>query len=408
MSTIKQEAQRCLKCKKPQCAMHCPVETPVPQVMELFLNGQTKEAGEMLFRNNPLTAVTAIVCPHERNCTGHCVLGNKGEPVEFFRIEQYISRFYLETFEAPEIQKNGIKIAVVGGGPAGIAMSMMAALKGYEVTLFEAQDNLGGVLRYGIPAFRLPKDILDMYKDILLSLGVHFRPNTRLGASIGLKDLFPDGYKAVFIAAGTGRPNRLGLLGETLGHVHFAIDYLKSPENFQLGRRVAIIGAGNVAIDAARTVIRREHSHAMIINYKGAEEMPANHEEIELAELDGVEFMHYAQAVRILDDAVRCVRVNRVELEDGNVVYEEDFADTFDVPIDSVILAIGQGPGADVNSSVLEVTKKGLIIVDEWGETNLNGVFAAGDIVTGPRTVVEAIASTKKAFQRMDEYLQQG
>ena len=407
MSTFKQEALRCLRCKKPQCALNCPVETPVPQVMELFLNGQTKEAGEMLFLNNPLTAVTAIVCPHERNCTGHCVLGNKGEPVEFFRIEQYISRFYLETFEAPEIQKNGIKIAVVGGGPAGIAMSMMAALKGYEVTLFEAQDNLGGVLRYGIPAFRLPKDILDMYKDILLSLGVHFRPNTRFGASIGITDLFPDGYKAVFIAAGTGRPNRLGLLGETLGHVHFAIDYLKSPENFHLGKRVAVIGAGNVAIDAARTVIRREHAHAMILNYKGEAEMPANHDEVELAELDGVEFMHYAQAVRIMDDAVRCVRVNRIEAEDGSVTFEEDFADTFDVPVDSVILAIGQGPGADVNASALEVDKKGLIVVNEWGETNLKGVFAAGDIVTGPRTVVEASASTKKAFQRMEEYLQQ-
>ena len=408
MSTVKQEALRCLRCKKPQCALNCPVETPIPQVMELFLNGQTKEAGEMLFRNNPLTAVTAIVCPHERNCTGHCVLGNKGEPVEFFRIEQYISRFYLETFEAPEILKNGIKIAVVGGGPAGIAMSMMAALKGYEVTLFEAQDNLGGVLRYGIPAFRLPKDKLDMYKDILLSLGVHFRPNTRLGASIGLMDLFPDGYKAVFIAAGTGRPNRLGLLGETLGHVHFAVDYLKSPENFHLGRQVAVVGAGNVAIDAARTVIRREHAHAMIINFKGEEEMPANRDEVEMAEMDGVEFMHHAQAVRIMDDAVRCVRVNRIEAEDGSVTYEEDFADTFDVPVDSVILAIGQGPGADVNASALEVDKKGLIVVNEWGETNLQGVYAAGDIVTGPRTVVEAIASTKKAFQRMEEYLQQG
>lgn len=407
MSSIKQEALRCLKCKKPQCAMHCPVETPIPQVMELFLNGEIKQAGEILFRNNPLTAVTAIVCPHERNCTGHCVLENKGTPVEFFRIEQYISRFYLETFEEPEIQKNGIKIAVVGGGPAGIAMSLMAALKGYEVTLFEAQDNLGGVLRYGIPAFRLPKDILDMYKDILLRLGVHFRPNTRLGYSIGIKDLFPDGYKAVFIAAGTGRPNKLGLLGETLGHVHFAVDYLKSPGNYSLGSRVAVIGAGNVAIDAARTAIRREHSHVTILNFKGEEEMPANRDEIELAELDGVEFMHYAQAVRIMDDAVRCVRVNRVEAEDGSVIYDEDFTDTFDVPVDSVILAIGQRPGAELNTASLDLTSKGLVAVNDWNETNLKGVFAAGDIVTGPRTVIEAIAATKTAFQRMEEYLQQ-
>lgn len=406
MSSIKQEAQRCLKCKKAQCSLNCPVETPVPQVMELFLNGEIKQAGEVLFLNNPLSAVTAVVCPHERNCTGHCVLGNKGMPVEFFRIEQYISRFYLETFEEPEVLKNGIKVAVVGGGPAGIAMAMMSALKGYEVTLFEAQDNLGGVLRYGIPAFRLPKDLLDMYKDILVRLGVHFRPNTRLGESIGITDLFPDGYKAVFIAAGTGRPNKLGLLGETLGHVHFAIDYLKSPENFQLGSHVAVVGAGNVAVDAARTAIRQGHSHVTILNYKGEEEMPANHDEIELAEIDGVEFMHHAQAVRILDNAVRCVRVNKIEVEDGSVVFEEDFTDTFDVQADSVILAIGQGPGADLNTGALQLTKKGLLIVNEWGETNLNGVFAAGDIVTGPRTVVEAVASTKKAFQRMEEFLQ--
>lgn len=406
MSSIKQEALRCLKCKKAQCSLNCPVETPVPQVMELFLNGEIKQAGELLFMNNPLSAVTAVVCPHERNCTGHCVLGNKGMPVEFFRIEQYISRFYLETFETPEIEKNGIKIAVVGGGPAGIAMSLLTALKGYEVTLFEAQENLGGVLRYGIPAFRLPKDLLDMYKDILQRLGVHLRPNTRLGSSIGIADLFPDGYKAVFIAAGTGRPNKLGLLGETLGHVHFAIDYLKSPENYKLGSRVAVVGAGNVAVDAARTAIRQGHSHVTILNYKGEEEMPANRDEIELAEIDGVEFLHHAQAVRILDDAVRCVRVNKIEVEDGSVVFEEDYSDTFDVPTDSVVLAIGQGPGADLNTGALELTKKGLLVVNDWGETNIEGVYAAGDIVTGPRTVVEAIASTKKAFQRMEEFLQ--
>ena len=406
MSSIKKEAERCLKCKNPMCSANCPVGTAVPEVMQLFLDGEIGKAGEKLFLNNPLSAVTSIICPHERNCAGHCVLGIKSQPVEFYRVEQYVSRFFLETFEVPEIERNGIKAAVVGAGPAGISMSMQLLLAGYDVTLFEAQDKLGGVLRYGIPPFRLDRDILDMYMDILLRLGVHFRPNTRIGTSIQIQDLFPDGYKAVFVAAGTGRPNKLGLLGETLGHVHFAIDYLKSPETFRLGSKVAIVGAGNVAIDAARTAIRREHSHVTILHFMGEEDMTANNDEIEMAEIDGVEFIHYAQAVRILEDRVRCVRVNRVEHEDGSVTFEEDYTETFDVPAESVILAIGQGPGADLNTGSIKVDQRGLFEVNEFGETTIPGVFAAGDIVTGPRTVVEAVAFTKKVFPKMVEYLQ--
>ena len=405
MSSIKKEAERCLKCKNPRCAANCPVATPIPQVMQLFLDGEIEEAGRVLFENNPLTAVTSIICPHERNCAGHCVLGIKSTPVEFYRIEEYISRFYLETMTVPEIEKNGIKVAVAGAGPAGLAMSLMLLAKGYDVTLFEAQDDIGGVLRYGIPPFRLPRDLLDMYKDVLLRMGVRFRPNTRIGTNLQIADLFPDGYKAVFVAAGTGRPNRLGLLGETLGHVHFAIDYLKSPDTFRLGNRVAVVGAGNVAIDAARTAIRRERSHVTILHFMGEEDMTANRDEVEMAEIDGVEFVHYAQAVRITDEGVRCVRVNRIEKEDGSVSFEEDYTETFDVPADSVILAIGQGPGADVNAGSIKVTQRGFLEVNEFGETNTPGVYAAGDIVTGPKTVVEAVAFAKKVFPHMEEYL---
>lgn len=405
MSTIKQEATRCLKCKKAQCSMHCPVATDVPKVMELFLNGGIKEAGALLFMNNPLSAVTSVICPHERNCTGHCVLGRKGEPVQFYRVEEYISRFFLETAEIPPIEKNGIKIAVAGSGPAGITMSLLLLLYGYDVTLFEAQDDIGGVLRYGIPPFRLSRELLDLYKDIMLRMGLHLRPNTRIGSNIMIDDLFPDGYKAVFVSTGTGRPNKLGLIGETLGHVHFAVDYLKTPEAFQLGSRVAIVGAGNVAIDAARTAIRRNHAHVTILHFMGEDDMTANSDEIEMAQIDGVEFVHYAQTVRILENAVRCVRVNRVENEDGSVSFEEDYSDTFDVPADSVIIAIGQGPGADTRAAGVRLTQRGLLDVNEWGETDTPGVFAAGDIVSGPRTVVEAVAFTKKVFQRMQEYL---
>ncbi|MBQ6520721.1 MAG: FAD-dependent oxidoreductase [Anaerolineaceae bacterium] len=405
MYSIKQEATRCLKCKKAQCAAHCPVSTDIPRVMELFLNGGIKQAGEILFLNNPLSAITSVICPHERNCTGHCVLGKKGEPIQFYNVESYISRFYLETTDIPKIEKNGIKIAVAGSGPAGITMSILLLLNGYDVTMFEAQDNIGGVLRYGIPPFRLPRELLDIYKDVMLRLGLHFRPNTRIGSNIMIDDLFPDGYKAVFVSTGTGRPNKLGLLGETLGHVHFAVDYLKSPEAFRLGNQVAIVGAGNVAIDAARTAIRRNHSHVTILHFKGENDMSANQDEIEMAEIDGVEFIHYAQAVRILENAVRCVRVKRIENEDGSISFEEDYTEVFDVPADSVIIAIGQGPGADMQAAGVKLTQRGLLEVNEWGETDTPGVFAAGDIVSGPRTVVEAVAFTKKVFGRMEEYL---
>lgn len=405
MSTIKSEAERCLKCKVPGCSKGCPVSTSVPQVFTLFLDGRLKEAGEMLFNNNPLSAVTSIICPHERNCTGHCVLGKKSQPVEFYKAEQYISRFYLETFQPPLIEKNGKKVGVVGAGPAGMTMSIILALKGYSITLFEAMDSIGGALRYGIPEFRLPKSILDLYKKILDSLDVKFRPNTRIGINITTEDMFLDGYDAIFICTGTGRPNRLGLLGETLGHVHFAIDYLKSPDAYKLGKKVAIIGAGNVAIDAARTAIRKEHSEATILHFMGEEEMTANKSEVEMAMIDGVKILHHCQAVRITNDFVKCVKVEKIIAEDGSVSFVEDFQSSFEVPADSVIIAIGQGPGADVVSGgSVKVTRRGLLHVDEFGRTSQKGVFAAGDIVTGPKTVVEAIAFAKKASAKIEEY----
>lgn len=405
MSTIKSEASRCLKCKVPGCSKGCPVSTPVPQVLTLFLDGKLKEAGEMLFNNNPLSALTSIICPHERNCKGHCVLGKKGQPVEFYKVEQYVSRFYLDTFQRPLIEKNGKKVAVVGAGPAGLTMSIILALKGYSITLFEAMDSIGGALRYGIPEFRLPKNILDLYGEILDSLYVKFRPNTRIGTNISTEDMFMDGYDAIFICTGTCRPNRLGLLGETLGHVHFAIDYLKSPDAYKLGKRVAIIGAGNVALDAARTAIRKEHAEVTVLNYKGAEEVAADKSEVEMGIIDGVKLLHNCQAVRITDDFVKCVKVEKIIAEDGSVSFKEDFKSSFEVPADSVIIAIGQGPGADVvNVGSAKVTQKGLLEVDEFGRTSEKGVFAAGDIVTGPKTVVEAVAFAKKASAKIEEY----
>lgn len=385
------------------CAMHCPVGTPIPEVMNLFLEGKTYEAGELLFKNNPLTAITSVVCPHLSNCYGHCVLGKKSTPVEFYEIEKYISSFYLETFEVPEIEKNGKKIAVIGSGPAGLTMAMKMLLKGYDVTIFEEGDKIGGVLRYGIPDFRLPKDIIDKYMDILLKLGLKFRPNTKIGNALTIEDLLLDGYKAVFVAIGTAVPRKLGLLGETLGNCFFAVNYLRSPESHYIGKNICVVGAGNVAMDAARSAIRKNHSNVTILNSRDAESMSASRDEIEMAEIEGVQFMHFAQTIKIEDDGVVCVRVNKIETEDG-VKYEEDYTDTFKVPCDSVILAIGQGPGAEVRES-MQTDERGFLTANEFGETDVPGVYAAGDIVTGPKTVVQAVAFAREVAERIDEYV---
>ena len=403
--TLKSEAERCLKCKVPRCSKGCPVSTSVPQAMGLFLDGRLTEAGALLFNNNPLSAICSTVCPHETNCAGHCVLGKKGQPVEFFRIEQYISQFYIETFKPEKIKRNGKKIAVVGAGPAGLTLSIMLSLRGYRLTLFEAMDSIGGALRYGIPDFRLSRSKLDFYRAILDSLGVRFRPNTRIGTNITPEDMFIDGYDAIFIATGAELPHRLGLLGETLGHVHFAVDYLKSPDSYRLGRKVAIVGAGNVALDAARTAIRKEHSEVTILHFMGEEDMTASRAEVEMALIDGVRFRHHCQAIRIMDDCVVWVRVNKVVDPDGGVSFEEDFQASSKVKADSVIIAIGQGPGADaVSGGSVKVTQRGLLEVDESGRTSKEGVFAAGDVVTGSKTVVEAVAFAKKAAEAIDEY----
>ena len=403
MSSIREEAERCLRCKIPQCSKACPVSTPTPQVMELVLDGRLPEAGALLFENNPLSAVCSVVCPHQNNCFGHCVLGRKGQPVEFYRVEEYTSQFYLETYEPRPAAPNGMTIAVVGAGPAGITAALVLAARGYGVTLFDAMDAIGGALRYGIPEFRLHHAKLDHYRRILEALGVKFRPNTRIGPYLTGEDLFNDGYDSVFVASGAVRPHRLGLLGETLGHVAFAVDYLRSPDSYRLGRKVVVVGAGNVAVDAARTALRRGSAAVTILNFMGPEEVAAYQDEVELALLDGVRFLHYSKAIRITSAAVTWVKVDRVIGADGAVSFEDDFQVSGEEEADAVIIAVGQGPGADLPSSGLEVTESGLLAIDEAGTTSRPRVFAAGDIVTGPRTVVEAVAHAKVAVEALDE-----
>jgi len=227
---IIEEAKRCLQCKNPKCKQGCPVNTSIPEVIQLLLNSDIKKAGEMLFNNNPLSVICSLVCPHENQCEGNCVLGMKGSPVQISSIENYISSYYLNSSSLEKNERLNKRVAIIGSGPAGITIAFMLSLKGYDVTIFEAHDKIGGVLRYGIPEFRLPKIILDKLKDKLIELGVKIRPNTLIGPVININTLERDGYEAIFIGTGVWNPNTLNIKGESLGHVHYAIDYLKNPK----------------------------------------------------------------------------------------------------------------------------------------------------------------------------------
>ena len=338
------EANRCLKCKVPKCKKACPISTDIPTIMKLFLDGNEDEAGKVLFENNPLSAICSVVCPHENNCYGNCVLGIKKNPISFFKIEQYISGNYVKSREINRPEKNGMKIAVIGAGPAGISMSIFMAEKGFDVTLMEAQNQIGGVLRYGIPDFRLPRERVDSYRDVLRRLGVTVKPNCHIGSNLLLEDMFIDGYDAIFLAVGTAKPNRLGLLGETLGHVHFAIDFLKSPSSYDLGKTVAVIGVGNVAMDVARTALRQEGvEKVMLLNNRGEEGITATKVEYEETLEEGAEFKHLISVLRITEDGLIAVDVDAVQTENG-IVYEENMLSRHNIKADSVILSVGYTP----------------------------------------------------------------
>jgi glutamate synthase (NADPH/NADH) small chain len=406
MEELLAEANRCLKCKVPKCKKACPISTDIPTIMKLFLEGNEHEAGKTLFENNPLSAICSIVCPHENNCYGNCVLGIKQTPISFYKIEQHVSGKYIQNCEVEPVEKNGMKIAVIGAGPAGISMSIFMAQKGFSVTLMEAQDQIGGVLRYGIPDFRLPRERVDSYRDVLRRLGVSIKPNCHIGSNLLLEDMFIDGYDAVFLAVGTAKPNRLGLLGETLGHVHFAIDFLKSPKSYDLGKTVAVIGAGNVAMDVARTAIRQEGVEKVILlNNRREEDVTATR--IEYAETleEGVDCRHLISVLRITEEGLVAVDVDAVPTENG-IVYEENMLSRHNIQADTVILAIGQGPASTLSEKAqIATTLRGLFVVDDNGMTNIPGVFAAGDVVSGPKTVVEAVAHTKRVAEQMVKYL---
>ena len=399
------EASRCLKCKVPKCKKGCPISTDIPTVMNLFLEKNEHEAGKVLFENNPLSAICSIVCPHENNCFGNCVLGIKSAPISFYKIEQYVSGKYIADCKIDKPESNGIRIAVIGAGPAGISMSIFMAQKGFRVTLMEQEEQIGGVLRYGIPDFRLPRERVDAYRAVLRSLGVSIKPNCHIGSNLLLEDMFIDGYDAIFLAVGTAKPNRLGLIGETLGHVHFAIDFLKSPKVYDLGKTVAVIGAGNVAMDVARTAKRQDGVEKVIlINNRREEDVTATRVEYAEALEEGVECLHLMSVLRITEEGLVAVDVEAIQGENG-ICYEENMLSKHLIKADTVVLAIGQGPSGILSEKAeIATTLRGLFAVDENGMTNIPGVFAAGDVVSGPKTVVEAVAHTKRVAEEMAKY----
>lgn len=398
------EAKKCLQCKNPRCTTGCPVNTPIRDVIRLLRESKIDEAGKMLFENNPLSLVCSYICPQESQCEGHCVLGIKGTPVHVSSIEQYISDYYLNVFKPETIEKNGKKVAVIGSGPAGITIAFLLAKKGYEITIFEGHDKIGGVMRYGIPEFRLPKTVLDRLKAALKQCGVIIRPNTSIGTNLTIDDLQRDGFKAIFIGTGVWRPNKLGLKGESLGNVHYAIDYLRNPDVYDLGDSVIVVGAGNTAMDVARTVIRHGSHDVTLVFNRGEEEITARSVETEYARIDGAKLLCYKSVTEFREDGA-IVMDCRVE-EDGSVT-ELPGTETL-LPADSVIIAIGQGPRSVIVSSThgIDVSRRGLVAVDQCGRTSREGIFASGDVVTGAKTVVEAVNVSRRVAEAMDEYLQ--
>lgn len=407
MADVIEEAKRCLKCKKPLCKEGCPVRTPINEIMQMFLDGKMDEAGEILFNNNPLSAICALICPHEKNCTGHCVLNRKGNPIKFYEVENYISTFYLEKARLQKAEPNGFNIGIIGAGPAGITIAIILAEKGFDITIIDSKDKIGGVLRYGIPEFRLPKDLLDKLLNRMYDLNIKFRPNTLIGPGITIDDMFRDGYDAIFIGTGVWKPNRLKIPGETLGNVHFAIDYLKNPDSYQnLGDNILIIGAGNVAMDVARTILRKTHAKVSCIFFRGREEVTATDEELNLSILDGLIMRYYLNTVKIEKDGIIVEPVVKQTAENGDVSYINASENAYKIPATSIIIAIGQGPQSNIVSSSkdIDTNKRGLIQTTTNGETTREGVFAGGDVVYGAKTVVEAVAVSKMVAKEIEEY----
>lgn len=429
--TALEEAQRCLQCKNPLCRQGCPVEVLIPDFIKKITEEDFLGAAQVLKVKSSLPAVCGRVCPQESQCEAKCILGIKGEPVAIGRLERFAADYEIAhgASKAEISEPSGKRVAIIGAGPSGLACAGDLAKAGHKVTVFEALHVAGGVLMYGIPEFRLPKDVVQTEIRNLEALGVEILVNQVVGKVTSVHELLESGYDSVFIGTGAGLPYFLGIPGENLNGVYSANEFLtrtnlmkgyKFPDYatpVKVGKRVAVLGAGNVAMDAARTALRLGAEEVSIVYRRSRAEMPARHEELEHAEEEGVKFQLLTNPVSIEGDekgSVRALTCLRYELGEpdasGRRTPVAIPGSEFEMQVDTVVEAIGQGPNPLVTKSTagLELNKRGNIVANEETlETSIPGVFAGGDIVTGAATVILAMGAGKKAAAAMNEYLKQ-
>ena len=425
----KQEASRCLNCKKPRCSMMgCPIQNRIPEFIHQIVEGNYEEAYQIISTRSTLPAVCGRVCPHEQQCEGSCVRGMKGEPLAIGQLERFVADWHREhhpEVAATTIADDAKKVAIIGGGPSGMACAHDLAQLGYRVTIFEAMHEAGGVMIYGIPEFVLPKKVVRHEVAKLEKMGVSIVTNAIGGKTVTVDDLMDNqGYDAVYISAGAGLPRFMGIKGETLGGIMSANEILAKvtlmhaneqgyATNIHIGKKVAVIGGGNVAIDAAR-VARRLGADVTIIYRRDEENMPARRDEIQLAKEENITLCTQTNPVEFLGDdkgnvcGIRCVRMAMGEPDDsGRRSFSVIEGSEFELPIDNVFLALGSSAIPIVNNGATNVAtdRKGLIIADGDGRTSRPGVFAGGDIVSGPQTVVLAMGAGRKAAKAINAYL---
>ena len=423
-----EEAARCLNCKNKPCVGGCPVNVPIPAFIEKVAAGDFEGAYEVITTENALPAICGRVCPQENQCEGKCVRGIKGEPVGIGRMERFVADWHMANAKETEvnIEKNGMKVAVVGCGPAGITCAGELIKKGYDVTVFEALHKPGGVLSYGIPEFRLPKDLVAKEIESVQKLGVDIETNVIVGRSITIDELMEDGYKAVFVGSGAGLPRFLNIPGENHLGVYSANEFLtrvnlmkgykfpECPTPVKVGKKVAVVGAGNVAMDAARTAKRLGAEEVYIVYRRSEEEAPARLEELHHAKEEGIIFKVLTNPISLTGDETGTVsKMKCVEMELG----EADASgrrkpvvkpnSEFEMDVDCVIMALGTSPNPLIKSTTkgLETQTWGGIITDENGLTSREGIYAGGDAVTGAATVILAMGAGKKAAEAIDNYL---
>ncbi len=430
------EALRCLNCKNMPCVTGCPVNIHIPEFISKVKERDFEGAYEIISKTSSLPAVCGRVCPQETQCEAKCVRGIKGEPVGIGRLERFVADWHnLHSDKAPETApKNGHKVAVVGSGPSGLTCAGDLAKLGYDVTVFEALHTAGGVLVYGIPEFRLPKSIVKKEVQNLEAMGVKMQTNVVIGKTLTVDELFEMGFEAVFIGSGAGLPSFMGIPGESLKGVYSANEfltrsnlmkaYLESPNTpIMKGGRVAVVGGGNVAMDAARTALRLGAEKVYIVYRRSMEELPARREEVEHAEEEGIEFRLLTNPKEILGynnpedkrdpkngfvTGMRCVKMELGEPDErGRRRPVEIQGSDFVIDVDTVIMSIGTTPNPLIKSTTegLEVNSRGGIIVEENGKTTKDGVYAGGDAVTGAATVISAMGAGKLAAASIHEYI---